>query len=62
MSKRGKEGIDEALFAEIIVRLSALIQVAPEIRELDFNPLLGKKDSIVVVDARIILKDEGRAT
>ncbi|MCD4745446.1 MAG: acetate--CoA ligase family protein, partial [Bacteroidales bacterium] len=50
---RGCEGINEHIFAEIIVRLSALLEAAPEIIELDFNPLLGKTDKVVVVDARI---------
>lgn len=50
---RGQEGVSETLFAEIIVRLSALLEAAPEIRELDLNPLLGKADRVVAVDARI---------
>jgi len=50
---RGQKGIDEYKFAEIMLKLSALLKVAPEIEELDFNPLLGKEDSIIVVDARI---------
>ncbi|MFC2102026.1 acetate--CoA ligase family protein [Bacteroidota bacterium] len=50
---RGHQGVNEARFADIMVRLSALLQVAPEIMELDFNPLLGTGDSIVVVDARV---------
>ena len=50
---RGKEGINEAMFAEIIFRLSALITAAPEIIEMDLNPLLGKADTVVAVDARI---------
>jgi acetyltransferase len=50
---RGKEGINEAMFAEIIFRLSALVTVAPEIIEMDMNPLLGKADKVVAVDARI---------
>ena len=50
---RGKDGIDEAKFADILVRLSALLQAAPEIMELDLNPLLGSKKTIVAVDARI---------
>jgi len=50
---RGKEGVDIDLFAEIIVKLSDLLQSAPEIKELDLNPLMGNKDSIVAVDARI---------
>jgi acetyltransferase len=50
---RGKKGVSETKFAEIILKLSALLQAAPEILELDFNPLLGEEDRIVVVDARI---------
>ena len=53
---RGKEGINEEVFAGIMVKLSALLKVAPEIIELDFNPLLGNGDSIVVVDARIMVE------
>ncbi len=49
---RGSEGIDEFIFADIICRLSALVEVAPEIFEMDLNPLLGKGKSIIAVDAR----------
>lgn len=50
---RGKEGVDENRYADVLVRLSALLQAAPEIAEMDVNPLLGKGNSIVAVDARI---------
>jgi acetate---CoA ligase (ADP-forming) len=50
---RGKPGINEAKFAEIIVRLSSLLRYATEIKELDLNPLIGGLDEITVVDARI---------
>ena len=50
---RGMEGINQAAFADVIVRLSALIQAAPEIIELDLNPLLGNKNAVTSVDARI---------
>lgn len=50
---RGQEGIDEQRFAETITRLSALCEAAPEIKELDLNPLLGSKNRVVAVDARI---------
>ncbi len=50
---RGQEGVDVEGFAEILVRLSALMEAAPEIFEMDLNPLLGKKDQVVAVDARI---------
>lgn len=53
---RGMPGINEEIFAEIIVRLSALIEAAPEITELDLNPLLGLPDKVVAVDARICLE------
>jgi acetyltransferase len=53
---RGTKGISEKAFADVIVRLSGLLQIAPEIAELDFNPLLGSGDTVIVVDARINMK------
>lgn len=50
---RGQAGIDEEKFADILWRLSALLQAAPEIKELDLNPLLGTDKSVIAVDARI---------
>ncbi|OQX97754.1 MAG: CoA ligase [Bacteroidetes bacterium 4572_128] len=50
---RGQDGIDENKFSEILLKLSTLLNIAPEIKELDLNPLLGKKDKIIAVDARI---------
>jgi acetate---CoA ligase (ADP-forming) len=50
---RGQEGINIDLFADVLVRLSALLEVAPEIFEMDLNPLLGNKKQVVAVDARI---------
>lgn len=50
---RGQEPVNQALFAELIVRLSALCIVAPEIFEMDLNPLLGNSKQVIAVDARI---------
>jgi len=50
---RGKCGVSRKKFAEIIVRLSTMLRFATEIKEMDINPLMGKKDKIVAVDARI---------
>jgi acyl-CoA synthetase (NDP forming) len=50
---RGQEPIDEELFVDIMLRLSTLLHFAPEIKELDFNPLLAKGKQVVVVDSRI---------
>lgn len=52
---RGKEGVNIDKFADAIVRISALCSVAPEIVEMDINPLLGNKDYVVAVDARICI-------
>ncbi len=52
---RGQQGVNEELFADVMIRLSALLNAAPEIVELDLNPLLGSIDKVVAVDARIRL-------
>lgn len=50
---RNQEGVNEAAFTEIIEKVSNLITVAPEIIELDLNPLLGNSKEIFAVDARV---------
>lgn len=55
---RGQEGISVDKLADVVVRVSALLQAAPEIMEMDLNPLLGKGEKIVAVDARINIKNK----
>lgn len=56
---RGQEGVNELFFADSIRRVSALCEAAPEIYEMDLNPLLGNSKQVIAVDARIrIEKDE----
>ncbi len=50
---RGKEGVNIPLFADIVWRVSALCIAAPEIAEMDINPLMGNLSGITAVDARI---------
>ena len=50
---RGQEPVNEELYAQTIANIAALVTVAPEIFEMDLNPLLGSKQSVVAVDARI---------
>ncbi len=50
---RGQEPVNEQLFAETVSRVSALVMAAPEIAEMDLNPLLGTSSAVVAVDARI---------
>ena len=55
---RGQEPVNEQQLAEIVTRVSALVTAAPEIFEMDLNPLLGRKDRVVAVDARIRIEKE----
>lgn len=58
---RGQDGINLTLFNEAIRRVSALCNAAPEIFEMDLNPLLGSPKDIIAVDARIrIEKNHGK--
>ena len=50
---RGSKGVSEAAFIKVITSVSDLLLEAPEIVEMDINPLLGSGDSVVAVDARI---------
>jgi acetyltransferase len=50
---RGQEPVDERSFAEAAARVSVLVTVAPEIFEMDLNPLLGTREGVVAVDARV---------
>lgn len=53
---RGQESVNLDLYAEQIARVSALVQAAPEIAEMDLNPLLGNPKYVTAVDARIRLE------
>lgn len=50
---RGQQAVNVDVYAEQIARVSALVQAAPEIAEMDLNPLLGNPKNVVAVDARI---------
>jgi acyl-CoA synthetase (NDP forming) len=53
---RSSPPADRAALVELVERVSALADVAPEIRELDLNPVevLGASEGVTVVDARIL--------
>lgn len=50
---RGQKGIDEQQYADIIVRLSTMLRFAPEIKEMDINPMVATERGLFAVDARI---------
>ncbi len=50
---RGEKPIDEEALIEILLRISELVGIVPEIREMDINPAFANESQIVVADARI---------
>jgi len=50
---RGEKGINKALAAEIIQRVSQLVTDFPVITEMDMNPIIALGDKVFAVDARI---------
>ena len=50
---RGKKPVSEVVFADLLTKVSVLVNAIPEIEELDLNPLIACGDKITVVDARI---------
>ncbi len=50
---RGAPPADERALCEILLRLSALLELCPEIEELDLNPVMVGVEGATVVDARI---------
>lgn len=50
---RGRKGVNIKEFADVLIRLSALLEAAPEIAEIDLNPLMGNPETVKAVDARI---------
>ena len=52
---RGQEPADIAYLQQMLLKLSDFVNTAPEIEEIDMNPVFAYKDGAVVVDARIIL-------
>jgi acyl-CoA synthetase (NDP forming) len=54
---RGQPPADRAALVDVIRRVSALVELAPELRELDLNPVAVQAvgEGAIVLDARIRL-------
>jgi acetyl coenzyme A synthetase (ADP forming)-like protein len=52
---RGAPVLDEAALVETVLRVSELVELCPEIAELDLNPVIVTRTGAIVVDARIRL-------
>ncbi|MGA5407913.1 GNAT family N-acetyltransferase [Streptomyces lavendulocolor] len=53
---RGGGPVDVPGLEQVLLRLSRMAADLPELAELDFNPVLARRESVVVVDARVRLR------
>jgi len=53
---RGQAPANIPALVDVLLKVSALVEKMPEIKELDLNPVFAYKDSAVAVDARIVLE------
>ena len=53
---RGQAAVDTAKLEEMLLKISAFMENAHEIQELDLNPVFAYADDVIAVDARVILK------
>ena len=54
---RGQEPAHLPSLVDVLLKLSALVEKTPEIKEIDLNPVFAYKNSAVAVDARIVLEE-----
>jgi|SRR5690242_7381614 len=54
---RGQKGVDRAALADMICKVSKLVNDFPEIHEVDLNPIFATEKGAHAVDVRIVLGD-----
>jgi acetate---CoA ligase (ADP-forming) subunit beta len=54
---RGSEPVDIAALEEIILKVAALAERNPQIKEMDLNPVIAYGDGALAVDARVIMEE-----
>jgi acyl-CoA synthetase (NDP forming) len=59
---RSMEPVDIESLVDVLLKVSALVEKTPEIKELDLNPVFTYSDAAVAVDARIILGSRNKET
>ena len=55
---RGGKGVDRAALADIITKVSKLVNDFPEIHEVDLNPVFATEKGARAVDVRIVIGDK----
>ncbi|MFA5518528.1 MAG: acetate--CoA ligase family protein, partial [Spirochaetota bacterium] len=58
---RGEPPVDKKAIVDLLLNVSEIVESYPEIQEIDLNPVIASNDGLLVVDARIILKEEADA-
>ncbi len=58
---RGGKGVDRAALADIIVKVSKLVNDFPEIHEVDLNPVFATEKGARAVDVRMVLGEKPQA-
>jgi acetate---CoA ligase (ADP-forming) subunit beta len=53
---RGQAAVDIAKLEDMLLKLSAFTENAPDMQEIDLNPVFAYADDVIAVDARVILK------
>jgi acetyltransferase len=57
---RGEDPVDEDALADLLMTVAELVEAYPDIAEMDLNPVIARPDGLTVVDARILLRRDGR--
>jgi hypothetical protein len=52
---RGQPPVNFDLLADILINLSRMALEHPEIKEIDFNPVMATENSAIIVDARVMI-------
>ena len=50
---RGKPGVSEDALVSLVLKVCALLQAAPQIKEMDINPIIGYGEDLKATDVRI---------
>ncbi|WP_097459780.1 acetate--CoA ligase family protein [Mangrovitalea sediminis] len=53
---RGEPAVDKQALIDLLLRISSMMELHPEIESLDLNPVIARADGCELVDARIIVK------
>lgn len=56
---RGQPACDKEAIAQLLLNLARLSEENPEIAEIDINPFFARREGLLAVDARTLLKQDG---